>query len=120
MKLPSPDHPITITAHRGRVRVICNGEAVAKSTHALAMQEKTAPTVFYIPRDDAQMALFERTMHSTHCSYKGDASYYSIRAGGKLNENAIWSYEEPYPAMAEITGYLAFYPNRVDAIEVTE
>ena len=63
------------------------------------------------------MAAFERTSHSTHCPYKGDASYYSIRVGDKLAENAIWSYEQPFPAMAEISGWLAFYPNRVDAIE---
>ena len=120
MKLPGPDHPITITPHRGRVRVICHGAVVADSIHALAMQEKTAPTVFYIPRDDAKMALFERTAHNTYCPYKGEASYYTLRTGDKRSENAIWSYEEPYPAMAEITGRLAFYPSRVDAIEVAD
>jgi uncharacterized protein (DUF427 family) len=120
MKLPGPDHPIIIAPHRGHVRVICNGAVVANSTSALCMKETTHAPVFYIPRDDAQMALFERTTHGTHCSYKGHASYYSINAGGKISENAIWSYEEPYPAMAEIAGRLAFYPSRVDAIEVTE
>jgi uncharacterized protein (DUF427 family) len=63
------------------------------------------------------MAALERTDHSTHCPYKGDASYFSIRVGDRLSENAIWSYEQPFPAVAEIKELLAFYSNRVDAIE---
>ena len=117
MKLPGPDHPITIEPHPQRVRVTFNGHTVADTTRALALRETTYKPVFYIPREDADMAAFERTSHSTHCPYKGDASYYSIRVGDKLAENAIWSYEQPFPAMAEISSYLAFYPNRVDAIE---
>ena len=118
MKLPGPDHPISIEPHPRRVRVTHNGRTVADTTRALALRETTYPPVFYIPREDADMAVFERTSHSTHCPYKGDASYYSIRVGDKRSENAIWSYEQPFPAMAEISGYLAFYPNRVDAIEI--
>ena len=117
MKLPGPDHPISIAAHVGRVRVMVHGRAVADTTRALLLQETTLKPVFYIPREDADMAAFERSSHSTHCPYKGDASYYSIRVGDKHAENAIWSYEQPFPAMAEIAGRLAFYPNRVDAIE---
>jgi uncharacterized protein (DUF427 family) len=118
MKIPGPDHPISIEPQRGRVRVTCNGRVVADTTRALVLRETTLRPVFYIPRDDAEMALFERTAHRTHCPYKGDASYYSIRVGDRLAENAIWSYEQPFPAMAEIAGRLAFYPDRVDAIEV--
>ena len=70
-------------------------------------------------REDADMALFERTAHQTYCPYKGDASYYTIKVGGRVAENAIWSYETPFPAMKDITGYLAFYPSRVDKIETT-
>ena len=119
MKIPGPDHPIAIAPHPGRVRVIVNGEVVADTAKALALKEASSPLVFYIPRTDAQMALFERTAHRTHCPYKGDASYYSIRTGGKVSENAIWSYEQPFPAMAEIAGYLAFYPSRVDKIDAS-
>jgi uncharacterized protein (DUF427 family) len=119
MKLPGPDHPITITPHTGRVRVIFNGSTVADTTRALLLNETTHKPVFYIPREDAEMAAFERTAHSTHCPYKGDASYYSLRVGDRLSENAVWSYEQPFPAMAEIAGCLAFYPDRVDAIEAT-
>jgi uncharacterized protein (DUF427 family) len=117
MKLPGPDHPIAITPHSGRLRVIYNGRVVAETTRALALQEKGYRPVLYIPRDDAQMVLFERTTHTTHCPYKGDASYYSIRVGEGVSENAIWSYEQPFPAVAEIACRLAFYPHRVDAID---
>ena len=119
MKLPGPDHPITIAPADKRVRVIVNGRTVAETTRALVLQEASYKPVLYIPREDADASLLERTAHATHCPYKGDASYYSIRAGERVAENAIWSYEQPFPAMAEIAGYLAFYPDRVDAIEVS-
>ena len=117
MKLPGPDHPIEIAPHSGRVRVVFNGRTVADTTRALILRETTYKPVYYIPRDDADMSAFERTAHSTHCPYKGDAAYYSIRVDDKVSENAIWSYETPFPAMADIAGRLAFYPSRVDAIE---
>jgi uncharacterized protein (DUF427 family) len=117
MKLPGPDHPITITPSAKRVRVTFAGHVVADTTHALTLQEASYKPVLYIPRTDADMKALSRTDHATHCPYKGDASYYSIKVADKVAENAIWSYEHPFPAMAEIEGYLAFYPNRVDAIE---
>lgn len=117
MKLPGPDHPITITPNPKRLRVTFNGQVVAETARALTLQEASYPPVHYIPREDADAALLRRTERSTHCPYKGDASYYSIEAGGRRAENAIWSYEAPFPAMAGIAGHLAFYPDRVDRIE---
>ncbi len=117
MKIPGPDHPITITANPRRIRVSFGGRVVAETTRALTLKEASYPAVQYVPREDAEMSLFARTDHGTHCPYKGDASYYSLKVDGRTAENAVWSYEEPYPAMAEIKGYLAFYPNRVDKIE---
>ena len=117
MKLPGPDHPITITPNARRVRVTFGGQVIADTTHALSLKEASYPVVLYIPRADAKMDLLKRTDHATHCPYKGDASYFSIAADGKTAENAVWSYEQPFPAMAEIKDYLAFYPNRVDKIE---
>jgi uncharacterized protein (DUF427 family) len=117
VKLPGPDHPITIARNTDRVRVMLNGRTVADTKRALTLREASYKPVLYIPREDADMSLLQRTAHTTHCPYKGDASYYSIRAGERVAENAVWSYETPYPAMHEIAGYLAFYPNRVDAIE---
>lgn len=120
MKHASADHPITITPTKGRVQVKFGGRVVADSTRALTLQEASYPPVQYIPREDAQMDLFRPTAHKTHCPYKGDASYFSLNAGGKSAENAVWSYPDPYPAMQEIAGHLAFYPERVDSIEVAK
>jgi uncharacterized protein (DUF427 family) len=117
VKQPGPDHPISITPNRKRVRVTFAGRVVADTTRALTLQETTYKPVHYIPREDADMTVFARTTHQTYCPYKGDAAYYSIKVGDKIAENAIWTYEQPYPAVAEIEGRLAFYPNRVDAVE---
>lgn len=117
MKLPGPDHPIAVTQNGKRVRVHFAGKVVADTTKALTLQEASYKPVLYIPRDDADMSSLTRTDHRTHCPYKGDASYFSISAGGRSAENAVWSYEQPFPAMAEIKDHLAFYPDRVDRIE---
>ena len=119
MKIPGADHPITIRPAGERVRVTFNGKVVADTRRALVLQEASYKPVFYIPRADAQMTSFERTAHSTYCPYKGDASYYTITVGDRAAENAIWSYETPFPAMKGIAEHLAFYPNKVDKIEVT-
>jgi uncharacterized protein (DUF427 family) len=117
VKLPGPDHPISIAPSGKRVRVRFAGRVVADTTRALTLQETTYKPVHYIPREDADMSLMARTEHQTYCPYKGDASYYSIKVGDEVADNAIWTYEDAYPAVAEIKGHLAFYPNRVDSIE---
>ncbi len=118
MTTAGSDHPITIEPNPRRVRVLIGGVIVAETTRALTLKEAQLAPVQYIPREDAAMALLRPSPRSTHCPYKGDASYYSIEAGGKRAENAAWSYENPFPAMAEIKGHLAFYPDRVEAIEI--
>jgi uncharacterized protein (DUF427 family) len=118
MKLPGPDHPISITANPKRVRVCANGVVIADSARALTLKEAGYPAVQYVPRADANLSLMARTDRVTHCPYKGDANYFSIVAGGKAIENAIWTYETPFPAMAEIAGHLAFYPDRVKIEEL--
>ena len=118
MKLPGPDHPITIAANPKRVRVSADGVVIADTTQALTLKEAKYPAVQYVPRKDAKMALLARTDRVTHCPYKGDANYFSINADGKTLQNAIWTYETPFPAMAEISGRLAFYPDKVKIEEV--
>lgn len=113
MKLPGPDHPITITPRERRVRVSVGGTVIAETTRALALKEAQYPEVLYIPREDANAALLAQSDRVTYCPYKGDASYFSINADGKTLVNAIWSYQTPYPAMERITGHLAFYPDKV-------
>ena len=117
MKLPGPDHPITLAPAGKRVRVTFGGKTIADSTRALVLNERGYKPVFYIPREDADMAALARTAHASHCPYKGDASYFTISADGHESENAVWSYERPFPAVAAIKDHLAFYANRVDKIE---
>ncbi len=118
IKIPGPDHPITISPAEGSVRVTVAGRMVAESTRALRLEEEGHPPVYYLPRSDADMSLLVRTTHYTYCPYKGDCTYYSIPVGGAKSENAVWTYEKPYETVASIKEHLAFYPSRVDAIEL--
>lgn len=119
MKEPGPAHPISIVANPNRIRVFAGDRVIADTTHALTLRETTLPAVHYIPREDTDMTRLSRTAHSTHCPYKGDASYFSIGADHTA-ENAVWSYEQPFPAVAEIRERLAFYPNKVRIEEITD
>jgi uncharacterized protein (DUF427 family) len=116
IKIPNPDHPISIEANPSRVVVKVGGEIVADTHDALTLREASYPPVQYIPRRDVDMAALTRSEHTLYCPYKGDASYYSIPAGGDRSRNAVWSYETPFEAMAQIKDYIAFYPDRVDEI----
>jgi uncharacterized protein (DUF427 family) len=116
VKLPGPAHPISIQRNPARVVVSAAGRVVADSHNALTLREASYPPVQYIPRDDVDFSQLERTDHATYCPYKGDCSYYSISAGGKKSVNAVWSYEEPFPAVEQIRGHVAFYPERIDEI----
>jgi uncharacterized protein (DUF427 family) len=117
VKQPGPDHPITIAPHPAHVVVRAGGRTIADTRAALALREAGYPAVLYVPRDDVDLAQLERTDHATYCPYKGDAAYYSIPGGGGRGTNAVWTYEEPYEAVFPIKDHLAFYPDRVDAIE---
>jgi uncharacterized protein (DUF427 family) len=116
IKVPGPDHPIAIEANLSRVVVTVGGRVVADTRDALTLREAAYPAVQYIPRRDVDMAALTRSEHTTYCPYKGDASYYSIPAGGDRSLNAVWTYETPFEAMAQIKDYVAFYPDRVDEI----
>jgi uncharacterized protein (DUF427 family) len=117
IRIPGPDHPITIAPTKGRVTVIVDGKRIADTREALTLEEAAYPPVQYVPRKDVDMTQLQRTSHRTYCPYKGECAYYSIPAGGERSVNAVWSYETPYPAVAAIREYLAFYPDRVDTIE---
>jgi uncharacterized protein (DUF427 family) len=112
---PSTEHPITIAPTKGRVRVRVNGEVIADTQAALALKESTLPVVQYIPFSDVVQELLTRTRTSTYCPYKGEASYYSLTtAAGDTVEDVIWTYEQPYPAVAAIAGHVAFYPDKAE------
>ncbi|MEA3097936.1 DUF427 domain-containing protein, partial [Caballeronia mineralivorans] len=114
---PGPDHPITIEHNASRVVVRLAGQVIADTRDALTLREARYPAALYIPRKDVNMTLLERSDHATYCPYKGDCAYFSIPSGGERSVNAVWTYENPYTAVAPIKDHLAFYPDRIDAIE---
>ncbi len=117
VKIPGPDHPIVIEPNQNRIVIRVAGRVVADTRSALTLREAAYPAVQYVPRRDVDLTLLKRTDHATYCPYKGECAYYSIPSGEARSVNAVWSYENPYPAVAAIKGHLAFYPDRVDAIE---
>ena len=117
IKTPGPDHPITIERNPMRVVVTSGGRVIADTADALTLREARYPPVYYIPRKDVDMAALARSETATYCPYKGDASYFSIEAGGARSVDAIWTYEAPYDAVSGIRDHLAFFPERVDSLE---
>ena len=117
IRVPGPDHPITIERNPRRVVITVAGKVIADTTAALTLREANYPPVEYIPRAGVDMAALERSEHATYCPYKGEANYFTVPSGGPRSHNAIWTYEAPYEAIAEIKDHLAFYPDRVDSIE---
>lgn len=115
--VPNSSHPITIERSPSRVVVMLAGKVVADTVDALTMREASLPPVQYIPRKDVDHSGLVASRTSTYCPFKGDASYFSIPAGGDRSVDAAWTYEEPFEAVAAIAGHLAFYPDRIDAIE---
>ena len=116
IKIPGPDHPIEIQPNPSRVVVTVGGKVIADTAEALTLSEAGYPAVQYVPRRDVDMTALARSDHTTYCPYKGEASYFSIPIGGERSTNAVWTYETPFPALAAIKDYVAFYPDRVDRI----
>ena len=115
VKIPDATHPITIRPTGSRVTVRLGGTVVAQTDNALSLAEASYPVVQYIPLDDIDQGLLERTTTQSYCPYKGDASYYTVQTPDGLTEqDVIWTYEHPYPSVAEIAGHIAFYPDRAD------
>jgi uncharacterized protein (DUF427 family) len=117
IKIANSDHPISIEPNRSRIVVKVGGKIIADTHDALTLREASYPPVQYIPRRNVDIAALTRSEHTTYCPYKGEASYYSIPVGGDRSVNAVWTYETPFEAMAQIRDYVAFYPDRVDEIK---
>jgi uncharacterized protein (DUF427 family) len=117
IKLPGPEHPISLQHNPARVVVSVAGRVIADTRNALTLREADYSPVQYIPRADVDFSQLERTDYATYCPYKGDCNYYSVPAGRRKSINAVWTYEDPYPAVAQIRDHVAFYSDRVDEIE---
>ena len=117
VKIPGPDHPISLEQSGKTWRAVFRGQTIAQSDDVLVMQEAAYPPVPYFPRSDVKMDLLTATSHHTYCPYKGEANYFSIEGGSGSGENAVWSYEQPYDAVGSIRGRLAFYTTKLDAVE---
>lgn len=112
---PTAEHPIEIEENPKRVVVRAGGQLIADTRDALTLLEGGHEPVVYVPLSDVDQTRLSRTDHTTYCPYKGDASYYSIPSTG--GENAVWEYQDPYPALAEIKDHVAFYADRVEITE---
>jgi uncharacterized protein (DUF427 family) len=117
IKIPGPDHPITIEKNPNRVVISYAGQVLAATSNALTMREAKYPAIQYIPRADVDIAKLARTAHTTYCPFKGNCSYYSLPGGEECGTNAVWTYEAPFPAVETIRDHLAFYPDRVEIAE---
>jgi len=113
VRTPGPDHPITVERAEGRVTATVGEVTIADTTAALVLREAGYQPVHYFPRADVDTERLERTDHATYCPYKGDAGYFSVRLGDQVLDNVVWTYEQPYDAVAEIRDHVAFYPDRV-------
>lgn len=118
VKIPGPDHPITITPAASRIVVRVGDTVIADTTSALNLKEASYPAVPYLPRADVDLSQLERTDHRTYCPFKGDASYYSVKPAGADGANAVWTYEAPHDAVSQIREHVAFYPNKVTIEEL--
>ncbi|MFV9632665.1 MULTISPECIES: DUF427 domain-containing protein [Mycobacterium] len=116
---PTAEHPITVEPTGRHVTVRVNGEIVADTERALTLQESTYPAVQYIPHNDVVQDKLRPSDTQTYCPFKGDASYYDlVTDNGTVVEDAIWTYQKPYPAVAPIAGHVAFYPDKAEVTVV--
>jgi uncharacterized protein (DUF427 family) len=111
---PDAGHPISVTPNPERVVVRAGDRVVADTRRALILKEASYPAVQYIPREDVDMSLLAPSEHASYCPYKGDAGYFHLVPLGERGANAVWTYEQPYDAVAEIANHVAFYPDRVE------
>jgi uncharacterized protein (DUF427 family) len=117
IRIPGPDHPITIKPNPGRVIVSFDGLQIADTREALTLEEAGYDPVQYIPLDDVNLEALTPSDHESYCPFKGDANYYSVPAAGERGLNAVWQYREPYDAVAKIRGHVAFYADRAEIDE---
>jgi uncharacterized protein (DUF427 family) len=113
VRIPGIDHPITVEPAADRVTARVGAQVIADSSAALVLREAKLPAVYYVPLADVDAGALRRSDHSTHCPFKGDASYYDVDTGEAVIRDAVWEYQQPYEAVGAIAGHVAFYPSKV-------
>jgi uncharacterized protein (DUF427 family) len=113
-----PEHRVDLLPEARRVRVMFAGTVIADSSAAIRVEETGHGPVHYLPANDVRLDLLQPTEHHTYCPFKGDCSYWTIDAGGKRADNAVWAYRTPYDEAQGLAGHYAFYKSRVDTIDV--
>lgn len=103
---------IKVTKEPGNWVVRIGGAVVGESSRVLRLSEGTLADVMYVPRQDLGMEFFDISERSSHCPHKGDATYFHFAAPEGRVPDVAWSYEAPMPEVAQITGHLAFYPDK--------
>ena len=103
-----------------RIRVVFNGVTIADTRRARRVLETSHPPVYYIPPEDVRPEFLQAAPQRSFCEWKGQARYYTVRAGDREAAQAAWSYADPTPAFAGIRDYVAFYPAKMDACLVDE
>lgn len=116
--LDHPQHKVLEKHLSARIRATVDGEPLADSTAVILVEESNHPSRYYFPMTDVRMELLERSAKTTHCPFKGTASYFHVSAGGKRLENAAWSYEDPYDEHRDLAGRIAFYVEKAPEIEL--
>jgi uncharacterized protein (DUF427 family) len=114
-----PHHRVIEERLEKRVVITFAGEKIANSTSAIKLIEDNCPPRYYVPREDVNMDVLERSRNTTECPFKGTARYYSIKIGNHRADDAVLSYEDPYDEHRDLKGRLAFYDEKADQLVVS-
>ena len=108
-----PDYEVVLEANPEFARASLDGEVIAASAQSVILRETRHAPVIYFPREDVRWERLEATDHTSFCPFKGDASYWTVRSAERVEENAVWGYADPFPEVAELANYVAFYGDRI-------
>lgn len=110
------DANITISKAEKQLKVLLDGELILQSANALALKEGSYPVRYYFPRADIGAELLSASDHTSHCPYKGDASYHHLKGANAMAQNAVWYYPDPCPLVEQVQDHLSFWGDRIEIV----